>query len=44
MFKPSPEGYAEINLVRGWDRWRVLRMWATSKPGAEARETLWVRT
>lgn len=39
MFKPSPEGYAEINPVRGWDRRRILRLWATSKHSAEARET-----
>lgn len=43
MFKPSPEGYAEINLVRGWDHWRVLCMWETANPSAEARETLCVR-
>ena len=36
MFKPSPEGYAEINLVRGWEPWRVLCMWAATKPRAEA--------
>lgn len=36
MFKPSPEGYAEINLVRGWEPWRVLCMWAATKPSAEA--------
>lgn len=42
MFKPSPEGYSEINLVRGWDHWSLC-MWATANPSAEAGETLCVR-